>query len=148
MKETARFYLQYANPGPSNTCSNITLHGQLFSLLDDREEFSNKQLDKMLEILKYRLDALAEADELAKSMGVANDAFDAYSFNTEHRKRSEMDGELYSFAWRLLIDQRVMGTPAKGHFWPKPYEFLSACLATSRLDYDKIRQRVEKAAYN
>lgn len=148
VKETARFYLDCANPGPSNACSNIALHGQLFSLLDDKQEFSNKQLDKFIEILQYRLDALAEADELAKIMGVVNDAFDAYSFNSEHQKKSETDRELYTFAWRLLVDNKIMGMPAKGHSWPKPYKFLSACLATSGLGYDKIRQRVEKAVYH
>jgi hypothetical protein len=40
-------------------------------------------------MLKYRLDALARADELAKVVGVTNEAFDAYSSNRQYWKISE-----------------------------------------------------------
>lgn len=136
----ALFYLYCTDPGASNMCGNICLHGKLFRFLEGKQEF-NKELDKMLEMLKFRLNDLVRADELAKIMGVANNAFDAYSFNEEYWRPSKEEKKMDSFAWRLLIDSEIR--EKKGHFWPKPYKFLSACLATSGLNEDKIRQRVD-----
>ncbi|KAJ9204055.1 hypothetical protein DTO021D3_3987 [Paecilomyces variotii] len=142
VKYAARFYFDKANPGLHNYASNITLHGQLMRLLNGKEKLDDEELDEIYEALRYRLDALAQAEELATVMGVANEAFDAYSFNWEHWKISEEEDKLDALAWRLLIEKRRVDRPMKGLFWPKPVRFLSACLATSGLDYNEIQQRV------
>lgn len=145
VKYAARYYLHSANPGLDNAASNIALHGKLMRLLNGKENFSDEELDSIFETLRYRLDALAQADELATIMGVANEAFNAYSFNREHWKRSEEEDKLDYLAWRLLVEKRIVDKPVKGLFWPKPVKFLSACLATSGLDYDGIQHKVEIA---
>ncbi|KAJ9250293.1 hypothetical protein DTO207G8_6218 [Paecilomyces variotii] len=142
VKYAARFYFDKANPGLHNYASNITLHGQLMRLLNGKEKLDDEELDEIYEALRYRLDALAQAEELATVMGVANEAFDAYSFNYEHWKISEEEDKLDALAWRLLIEKRIVDKPVRGLFWPKPVRFLSACLATSGLDYNGIQQRV------
>lgn len=142
VKYAARFYFDNANPGLHNAASNIALHGQLMRLLNGKQKFSDEELDEIFETLRYRLDALAQADELATIMGVANEAFNTYSFNREHWKRSEEEDKLSSLAWRLLVDKRIVDKPVKGRFWPKPTHFLCACLATSGLDYNEIQRRV------
>ncbi|KAF7585886.1 hypothetical protein BBP40_009937 [Aspergillus hancockii] len=145
VKYAARYYFQSANPGQDNEASNIALHGKLMRLLNGKEKFSDEELDNIFEILRYRLDALAQADELAMIMGVTNEAFNAYSFNYEHWKRSEEEDKLDYLVWRLLVEKMIVDKPVKGRFWPKPVKFLTACLATSGLDYDGIQQRVEIA---
>ncbi|KAJ9209573.1 hypothetical protein DTO166G4_8823 [Paecilomyces variotii] len=142
VKYAARFYFDKANPGLHNYASNITLHGQLMRLLNGKEKLDDEELDEIYEALRYRLDALAQAEELATVMGVANEAFDAYSFNWEHWKFSEEEDKLDALAWRLLIEKRIVDKPVRGLFWPKPVRFLSACLVTSELDYNEIQQRV------
>ncbi|KAJ9370079.1 hypothetical protein DTO282E5_5276 [Paecilomyces variotii] len=142
VKYAARFYFYNANPGLHNYASNISLHGELMRLLNSKEKLDDEELDEIYEALRYRLDALAQAEELATVMGVANEAFDAYSFNWEHWKISEEEDKLDALAWRLLIEKRIVDRPVRGLFWPKPVRFLSACLATSGLDYNEIQQRV------
>ncbi|KAJ9301518.1 hypothetical protein DTO271G3_1653 [Paecilomyces variotii] len=142
VKYAARFYLNNANPGLHNYASNIALHGQLMRLLNGKQRFNDEELDEVFEALRYRLDALAQAEELATVMGVANEAFNAYSFNYEHWKFSEEEDKLDALAWRLLIEKRIVDRPVRGLFWPKPVRFLSVCLVTSGLDYNEIQQRV------
>jgi hypothetical protein len=89
-------------------------------LLIGKETFSDEELNKMLEMLKYRLDELARADELAKVMGVTNEAFDAYSFNHQYWKMSKKKDHLDYFAWRLLINKGKTEKPVEDLFWPKP----------------------------
>ncbi|BAE59995.1 hypothetical protein BDV35DRAFT_382091 [Aspergillus flavus] len=145
VKYAALYYFHCANPGPHNNASNIGLHGQLMALLSGREKFSDEELDEMFETLRYRLDALAQADELAMVMGVANETFNAYSYVHETWKQSPEEDKLDFFAWRLLVEKELVDRPIEGHFWPKPVKFLCACLVMSGLDYDEIEQRIEIA---
>lgn len=145
LKYIARFYFHCANPGPHNNASNIALHGQLMRLLNDKEKFSDEKLGDIFEMLKYRLEALAQTNELATVMGVANRAFDAYSFNHENWKATDEEDKLDSLAWCLLIEKRIVDKPIGELFWPKPVRFLCACLATSGLDYNGMKQRVQLA---
>jgi hypothetical protein len=142
VKYAARFYLDNATPGPHNLASNIAFHNQLMDLLNGAQKFSDEKLDEVFETLRYRLDALAQADDLATTMGVANVAFNAYSFNREHWKKSEEEDKLYTIAWSLLVEKRILDKPVQGRPWFKPTYFLCACLATSGLDSNEIQQRV------
>ncbi|QKX55187.1 uncharacterized protein TRUGW13939_02279 [Talaromyces rugulosus] len=142
VKYAARFYLHNANPGQHNLASNIALHGQLMGLLNGTRKFSDGELDDIFETLRYRLDALAQANSLATIMGVANESFNAYSFNREHWKTSKEQDKLDALAWRLLVDKRIVDKPIEGRPWYKPIYFLCACLATSGLDSNEIQQRV------
>ncbi|KAF5864009.1 hypothetical protein ETB97_008945 [Aspergillus alliaceus] len=121
-----RSKLKYAAQyGPDNDAPNIALHGKLIRLLKDRQKFSDEEIDNLYETLRYRLDALAPADELAKVRGVTNEAFNAYSFKRECWKRSKEEDKLDSFAWRLLVTKTIVDRPVEGHFWSKPAKCFS-----------------------
>ncbi|KAE8395499.1 hypothetical protein BDV23DRAFT_178550 [Aspergillus alliaceus] len=92
-----RSKLKYAAQyGPDNDAPNIALHGKLIRLLKGRQKFSDEEIDNLYETLRYRLDALAPADELAKVRGVTNEAFNAYSFKLFLSARLAMSGLDYN----------------------------------------------------
>jgi hypothetical protein len=83
----------------------------------------------LLEILKYRFDALAQANERATVMGVKNEIFDAFSYN-QHRRRSPEEEQIHSVAWRLVASKELIDKPSldlryglASCSWTKPIDF-------------------------
>ncbi|EED15129.1 conserved hypothetical protein [Talaromyces stipitatus ATCC 10500] len=146
----ARQYLS-AKPGESSLASNIGLHGALNRFLRDEEKFSDEDISGMLEEVKYRIDALDQANKLAIVMSVNNQFLDAFSYD-QHWPRSPEEEKIYSITWRLLATKQLVDKPScdlryalASASWTKPISFLAACFAKSGLTSADIPQRVALA---
>lgn len=146
----AQEYLS-ANPGEDSLAGNVALHSALYRFTSGKERFSDKEIDEILEAVKYRIDALQQANELAGVMEITNPSFDSFSYNVYWPLSPEEDKTHY-FAWRLLVTNPLIDKPRPNtcygfpsSSWTKPYSFLATCFAKAGLTSSEIHKRIDMA---
>lgn len=124
VKYRAREYLS-SFPGRHNSGPNVAFHNSLMMLLENKEKFDDSRMEKIDNVLRYRLSALDQANDLVQIMGLSMP--DIRHFSVEKWNASWEQRQLSGKIWWVILDKNILDRPYNaGMFYTKPVNYISA----------------------
>lgn len=144
LQHRAKEYLS-SHPGPDNLSLKLSLHQRLRGFLNGTRQFTDEQIQQLLDTVIYRLTTLQEADEYVEVLGIEMPSSKVYA--VEMWQPNEQESQDRDKALRYPRQVRLFDRPPPGLGlqYPKPFHFLAVALVQLGRGFEGVVERVSKA---
>jgi hypothetical protein len=160
LQERALAYMK-SFPGPDNAGCNMSIHSDLWALIQGTEKFDNEDLDYLEGTVEYRNSLLNLATDFAQLSDLNFE--DAKKFNVElwirkniiERQDSNLEVSTkacqqhnrYNQLYTFIVRRKLFGVAhyqTQGPSYPKPSQYLAIAFAESDLSIAEVQDQIEK----